>query len=241
MAEAWRTIPAVTLHRSVSFGPLLGVRESLAIELGRKPAVDVILARLVAITLTSHPLLSGSWRGEAQAVFLPAQRNVAIAVDTPGGLTIVVLRDADERTIPDLDADLRAMLERARAGRARPADVAGATFTITNLGALGVEQFDPIITPPQAGVLGVGAVRGSGAAREATLSLTFDHRVVDGADGARFLADLAAALEAPAGWGRDDQGRSEAGRVPRRATADVGHDVGGPSVEGAGCAGRSLS
>ena len=192
MAEAWRTIPAVTLHRSVPFARLLTARERLADPTGRKPAIDVLLAIFVGRALAEHPLLNGSWREEERAVLVHPGRNVAIAADTPQGLSAVVLREADRRPVGELDADLVAMVERARAGRSLLVDLAEATFTITNLGGLGVEAFNPIITPPQSAVLGVGAVRPDPPdQRPATLSLTFDHRVVDGADAARFLARLA--------------------------------------------------
>ncbi len=99
------------------------------------------------------------------------------------------------RTPAELDAQLGEMVTRALAGRVLPDDVSGATFTITNLGGLGIDAFTPIITPPQAAVLGVGAAR-PWRGRPATLSLTFDHRIVDGADAARFLADVVAGIEA---------------------------------------------
>jgi pyruvate dehydrogenase E2 component (dihydrolipoamide acetyltransferase) len=204
MTEAWQTIPAVTLQRSVAFGALLELRGRLA-DGERKPAIDTLLARIVALALTEHDRLNGSWREESRAVLVHPERNVAIAVDTPRGLTIVVLGRADARTIPDLDADLRAMVLRARDGRSLPADVEGATFTITNLGALGVEAFNPIITPPQCAVLGVGALHATAAGSDqVTLSLTFDHRVVDGADAARFLARVVELIATPNTWfGRD--------------------------------------
>ncbi len=200
MTEAWQTIPAVTLQRTVAFAALLGLRDRLVHD-GRKPAIDTLLAGIVALVLAEDDRLNGSWQDEARAVLVHPQRNVAIAVDTPRGLTVVVLTRADERTIPDLDADLRAKVQRARDGRSLPADVEGATFTITNLGALGVESFNPIITPPQSAVLGVGALHATmSGANQATLSLTFDHRVVDGADAARFLARVAQLIEAPPDW-----------------------------------------
>jgi len=198
MAEAWRTIPAVTLQRSAPFAALLAARDRLADPTGRKPAVDALLASLVGRALAEHELLNGSWREEERAVLVNPRRNVAVAVDTPGGLMAVVLQDADRRPVADLDADLVAMVERARAGRSRQPDLAGATFTITNLGGLGIDSFNPIVTPPQAAVLGVGAVRPSPIDdRPATLGLTFDHRVVDGADAARFLARLVELLRDP--------------------------------------------
>jgi pyruvate dehydrogenase E2 component (dihydrolipoamide acetyltransferase) len=192
MTEAWRTIPAATLYRTVPFASLLAARERLAGSSRQKPSLDVLITILAARTLAELDLLNGSWLEEERAVLVHPQRNVAIAVDTPHGLTAIVLRDADGRSVSELDAEFVTMLERARAGRSFLADVADATFTITNVGGLGVEWFNPIITPPQSGVLGVGAIRPTPRReRPAILALTFDHRVADGADAARFLRRLA--------------------------------------------------
>lgn len=195
MTQAAQTIPSVTLHREAAFGRLLDARRELASMTGHRPSLDAILAAIVASSLIHHDLLNGSWVETPPAVLVHPERHVAIAVDTPNGLVAVVLRDADRASVADLDARLVEMVARARAGRVQPADVSGATFTITNLGGLGVQAFTPIITPPQAAVLGVGAAR-DGAERHATLSLTFDHRIADGADAARFLADVVARVEA---------------------------------------------
>jgi pyruvate dehydrogenase E2 component (dihydrolipoamide acetyltransferase) len=201
MSDSWATIPAVTLHRSVPFAPLLAARVRLAGEEGRLPAIDAVLAILVARILGEFELLNGSYLVEQRAVLVHPRPNIAVAVDTPNGLTAVVLRDADRLSPAEADAQLAAMVGRARAQHSLRDDLVEATFTITNLGALGVEAFTPIITPPQAAVLGVGAARPLPSdERPATLSLTFDHRVVDGAYGARFLARLAQRLTEDELW-----------------------------------------
>jgi pyruvate/2-oxoglutarate dehydrogenase complex dihydrolipoamide acyltransferase (E2) component len=195
MTQAAETIPSVTLHRDASFARLLRDRGDLAVPPGRGPVIDSILAAIVARSLAIHDLLNGSWVETPPAVLVHPERNIAIAVDTPQGLVAVVLGSADTRSAIELDGQLAEMVARARAGRLQPGDVTGATFTITNLGGLGIEAFTPIITPPQAAVLGVGAIRGTDD-RRATLSLTFDHRITDGANAARFLADVVARIEA---------------------------------------------
>ncbi len=195
MTQAATTIPAVTLHRDASFGRLLDERLDLGATSGHRLTLDAILAAIVGRALAAHDPLNGSWVETPPAVLVHPDRNVAIAVDTPMGLVAVVLRSADTRTPEDLHGQLGEMVARARAGRVQPDDVSGATFTITNLGGLGIDAFTPIITPPQAAVLGVGAAR-SDDRRSATLSLTFDHRIADGADAARFLADVVAGIEA---------------------------------------------
>jgi pyruvate dehydrogenase E2 component (dihydrolipoamide acetyltransferase) len=195
MTQAATTIPAVTLHRDASFRRLLDERRDLGTATGQRPSLDAILAAIVGRALAAHDLLNGSWIDTPPAVLVHPERNVAIAVDTSHGLVAVVLRDADTGSVTDLDAQLSQMVARARAGRVLPDDVSGGTFTITNLGGLGIDAFSPIITPPQAAVLGVGAARGADD-RRATLSLTFDHRIADGADAARFLADVVTGIEA---------------------------------------------
>ncbi len=192
MTETWRTVPAVTLHRTVQFEALLALRAASQEQDGGRIPVDALLAWAVARSLREHRILNSSWLEDQQAVAIHRAVNVAIAVDTPHGLTAVVLRDADTRTPAELGKTLTEMVTRARDRRSLQADVAGATFTITNLGALGVDQFTPIITPPQAAVLGIGRIAGSGAdERVAHVSLTFDHRITDGADAARFLITFA--------------------------------------------------
>ncbi len=191
MTEAWQTIPAVTLHRPLPMARLIELRAAHAEAAGHKLSLDALLAAAVARALTEHPLLNGSWLDAELAVAVHRLRNIAVAVDTPQGLTAVVLREADTRSPLELHAELVEMVERARARRSVPSDLADATFTITNLGGLGIDTFTPIITPPQAAVLGIGRVAGPGVAgRPAHVSLTFDHRVADGADAARFLAAL---------------------------------------------------
>jgi pyruvate dehydrogenase E2 component (dihydrolipoamide acetyltransferase) len=194
MTESAQTIPAVTLHRDAAFAALLRRRQELAVPPGRGPAIDAMLAAVVARALVTHDLLNGSWVDEPPAVEVHPARHIAIAVDTPHGLVAVVLRDADTQPIAELDRRLVEMVGRARSGKLSLEDVTDATFTITNLGGLGVASFTPIITPPQAAVLGVGAAAPDGD-RRAALSLTFDHRIVDGADAARFLADIVTGVE----------------------------------------------
>jgi pyruvate dehydrogenase E2 component (dihydrolipoamide acetyltransferase) len=218
MSEALATIPAVTLHRSVPLAQLLAARERPAGDERRPPAIDAVLAILVARTLGEFDLLNGSYLVEQRAVLVHPCPNIAVAVDTPNGLTAVVLRDAERLSPDEADWQLAAMVERARAQHSQPEDLAEATFTITNLGALGVEAFTPIITPPQAAVLGVGAARDFPPdERPATLSLTFDHRVVDGAYAARFLARLTQRLsEVNCGLDQPFVGRRDLRRCRQR-------------------------
>jgi pyruvate dehydrogenase E2 component (dihydrolipoamide acetyltransferase) len=195
MAESARTIPAVTLHRSVQLRGLLDRRRRLAETTGTSPVLDAMIARAVGATLAEFDLLNAVFDDDALAVRVLRERDIAVAVDTDRGLTAVVLRAPD--TLDDLGASaaLGELVARARAGRSRIDDLTGATFTITNLGAFGIDAFSPIIVPPQVAILGVGRFDTGQASAPATMSLSFDHRVVDGAYAARFLARLVETLE----------------------------------------------
>ena len=162
------------------------------------------MAKLVAIALAQHPLLGGKW--EEDRIVVPAAIHIGIAVDTEHGLLVPVVRDVAHLSLPDLARRSSELIEAARARRTKAEDLQGGVFTITNLGAFGIEAFTPIINYPETAVLGLGAIRweavvlpnGQLAAREQiSLSLTFDHRVVDGAPAARFLQMVTGLIEEP--------------------------------------------
>lgn len=197
MAESARTIPAVTLHRSVLLAGLLDRRRRLAEATGASPSLDALIARGVAVALAEFDLLNSVFDEEALAVRVVAERHIAVAVDTDRGLTAVVLRAPDTLDDVEASAALAELVARARAGRSRIDDLTGATFTITNLGAFGIDAFSPIIVPPQVAILGIGRFDKGQPGAPATLSLSFDHRVVDGAYAARFLARLVEIMESP--------------------------------------------
>jgi pyruvate dehydrogenase E2 component (dihydrolipoamide acetyltransferase) len=164
---------------------------------------DILIA-LVARTLLRHPRLNASW--SAEGIRPNAAVNLAIAIAVKDGVIAPVMRDAHGIPLRDISARRRDLTERARAGRLRPADLADGTFTISNLGMYGVDALSAIVTPPQAAILAVGAIAyrvvavdGVPAVRPTiTLTLSSDHRVVDGAAAAMFLRDLAEAIRQPA-------------------------------------------
>lgn len=171
------------------------------------PGITDILAKLTAAALKRHPMLAACWQGES--LIIPARMSIGIAVDTDAGLMVPVIPDADRLSILEFAAKSRDLAARARAGRLTIAESQGGVFTITNLGGFGVDAFTPIINPPQTAVLGIGAIRREPvvldddrivARDRISLSLTFDHRVVDGAPAARFLQTVIAAVENPAAW-----------------------------------------
>jgi pyruvate dehydrogenase E2 component (dihydrolipoamide acetyltransferase) len=206
MMESRQNTAPVTLTSRANATELVALRSrwKAAAGAGPAPSYTDILAKLVAIALESHPALSGRW--ETDHIVLSGKAHIGIAVDTPEGLLVPVIRDVAAMSLADLARRSQELIESARTHRLRPEDLAGGTFSITNLGGFGIDAFTPIINFPEAAVLGIGAIRkdavvldsGEVAAREQmTLSLTFDHRVADGAVAARFLQALVRLIELP--------------------------------------------
>jgi len=203
-AQSWTSTPHFYLTRDVDATALNAVRKRLALvmekEHGLKLSHTGLLVALVSRVLTRHPRLNGSWTGSS--VQMSRDVNVGVAAAVKDGVVAVVIARADNTSLADISAQLREKAERARAGRLHPADISGATFTISNLGMYGVDSFQAIITPPQAAILAVGriadrvvAVNGQPEVRPMmTLTLSCDHRVVDGAQAALFLKDVAEAI-----------------------------------------------
>ncbi len=198
--QSWTQAPHFFLTRALDARGLLDAREKLGKD---KCTVTDFLIALTARALAKHPKMNSSWTGTA--IQPNPEINISMAVAVTDGVIGVVLRKANELDLAAIAAQRRDLAERAKTGHLRPADVAGGTFTISNLGMYGVDQFTAIITPPQAAVLAVGRIadrvvawNGQPAVRPMmTVTLSSDHRVVDGAQAAAFLKDLVAALEAP--------------------------------------------
>ena len=175
-------------------------RKSAAVEEVIPSYTDIIVHRTATI-LRRHPLLQAQWRDDG--LLVPDHVHIGLAVDTEGGLLAPVLRDADSLTVQQVAEQSRALIALARAGRLTGEQMRGATFTVTNLGMFGIDAFTPIIHLPQCAVLGVGRIVRAPAVVDdrivprdlMTLSLTFDHRVVDGAPAARFLNELRQEIE----------------------------------------------
>ncbi|MFM8893350.1 MAG: dihydrolipoamide acetyltransferase family protein [Planctomycetia bacterium] len=169
------------------------------------PTFNDMLLKALGDTLVAHPLLAARW--EETHLSLPGERiDIGLAVDAPGGLGVPVVRDVAASPLVEVARQTRGLVERARAGRLVAAEMQGGVFTLTSLGSYGVEFFTPVINHPQAAILGVGALRtqpvppldgreGVAFARQLPLSLTFDHRIVDGGPAARFLGDLVSCIE----------------------------------------------
>ena len=163
------------------------------------------VAKAVCLALRRTPVLNARWDEPAGEIVYHDRVRLGIAAATPRGLIVPTIRDADTLPLPELAAALDELATTARAGRTAPADLTGGTFTITNVGVFGVDSGTPILNPGEAGILAVGAIKeapwvvdGALAVRTVCqLALSFDHRLVDGEQGSRFLADVGALLTEP--------------------------------------------
>ena len=209
MAASAQATARVSLFLEADFSETVRFRNQLQPEFARlgvaKLPWDALIARAAALALGEHPAIGAQWV-EGQGLRQPAGIHIGVAVALePEGLVVPVLRDADKRSLRELAAHLLALLDKARAGRLSPAEMQGGTFSITNLGGYRIDGFTPIVNPPETAILGVGRIADKAVVVEGriearamcTLSLSFDHRVVDGAPAAAFLARLAELLERP--------------------------------------------
>ena len=205
--RSWTTVPHFFVTREIEAGALNEHRGKLAPEIERTHHVRIthtdLLVALVARVLLKHPRLNSSWT--AEGIRLHDYVNMGVAVSVNDGVVAAVIPNAHSATLGEIATRRRDLAERARAGKLRPADLANATFTISNLGMHHVDQFTAIIIPPQAAILAVGsiadrvvAIDGRPSVRPImTLTLSCDHRAVDGARAAMFLSDLAEAVRQP--------------------------------------------
>lgn len=205
MTQSITTKPQLTLHRHAD---LTRLEASLRAIKADRP--DLAVGFTAALLASVARALAGSQLNgtvDDQVVRLHDAVHLGVAVDVNGALLVPVLSDASTISVADLDADLKTLAAKARGRGLRPEDVTGATFTVSNLGPMGVELFTPIINPPQLAILGVGSVREDvtfvGGAlttvRRIGLSLTFDHAATDGAEAARVLAAVCESIESPDG------------------------------------------
>jgi pyruvate dehydrogenase E2 component (dihydrolipoamide acetyltransferase) len=197
------TIPHYYLRRQVPLDTLQTLRADLKRQTGAAPGLNDYLLRATALALCEVPDVNIQVHGEEIHRFPDA--NIAVAVATGRGLITPVLRAAQNKPVHVLAAELKPLVERARAGRLRAEEVELGSFTVSNLGMFGVEQFDAIINPPQGAILAIGAATRQPVERDggiafasfAWLSLSCDHRAIDGAVGGRFLAALWDLIESP--------------------------------------------
>jgi len=208
--QSWTTVPHFFLMRDVDATGLNAARERRIPVIERSHGVKVthtdLIVAAVARALRQFPRMNGTWANGS--IQLNGEVNVALAMAIENAVVTAVIRNADQIALGDIAKQRKELAERARAGRLTPADIGGATFTISNLGMFGIDAFTAIIVPPQAGILAVGAIKDRvvasggyiGVQPQMTITLSSDHRVVDGASAAAFLADIVDGLSDPEKW-----------------------------------------
>ncbi|MDH4026806.1 MAG: 2-oxo acid dehydrogenase subunit E2, partial [Desulfuromonadales bacterium] len=207
MGYAWSTIPMVTQYDNAQITEIEAFRQKTnqRASAENRLTMTAIMVKVCAAALKAFPGVNSSLDLANNELVLKDYVHIGVAVDTPGGLLVPVIRDADQKGIERLATELNGLAEKTRERKISPADMEGGTFTISNLGGVGGTSFTPIVYAPQVAILGI-----SSAAMQPVwdgnqfipqlimpLSLTYDHRVVDGADGARFLRWICEALENP--------------------------------------------
>lgn len=205
MSEANASIPDFQVQTEVDMGRAVALRGQLKThaEDGAPPSLNDLIVKAAALALRDHPLANGSYKDGGFE--LHEQVNVGVAVAADGALVVPTVLDADRKSLGQIARDTRRLAERVRAGTVTPAELSGGTFTVSNLGMFGMTAITPVVNAPQAAILGVGAIRDvlrrvDGEIVDAallTLTLSCDHRILYGADAARFLARIRELLETP--------------------------------------------
>jgi len=208
--QSWTSVPHFFLVRDVDASGLVDLSKKLGPEIekthGARLTITDLLIALVAKVLTKHPRMNSSWTGDG--IRSNPEINISVAMAVKDGVVGAVIHTANTKQPGELSARRHDLTERARAGRLRPADITGGTFTISNLGMYKVDAFSAIITRPQAAVLAGGNISDRvvpvdgkpGIRPMMTMTLSSDHRVVDGAKAAEFLSGLAEAIREPEKW-----------------------------------------
>lgn len=203
VTQSWRSAPHFYLLREVNAARFITWRELAQEQTGQSLTYTDLLVKLLAVTLRQHPRINAAWNEDE--IVLNSEINVGLAVAIEAGLVVAVIHRAHELSLSQIAERRQELVGRAQAGKLRPEDLRHGTFTISNLGMYGVDAFNPIVNPPQAAILGVGRiaqrvvpVNGQPAVQPMMmLSLSCDHRVVDGVRGAQFLETLANLIEEP--------------------------------------------
>jgi pyruvate dehydrogenase E2 component (dihydrolipoamide acetyltransferase) len=203
LLESKQTIPHYRLETSID-GTALVARRAALVAAGEQVSLNDLIVRAVALALVDSPALNAHFTGEEVRRY--ADADIAVAVATEQGLLTPIVRAANRKSAAEIGAAARDLAARARSGKLTREEITGGTFTVSNLGMFGLDRFDAIINPPQVAILAVGALKPAVLVRDGApavgqrlvLTLSCDHRVVDGAVGARFLQRLGELLEAPA-------------------------------------------
>jgi pyruvate dehydrogenase E2 component (dihydrolipoamide acetyltransferase) len=206
MGESWNIVPRVTQFDEADFTRLNELRKKFAAKYEKKGArltLTPLVLKAVAETLKKHPLFNSSLDEAANQIVLKEYYHIGIAVDTEQGLIVPVIRDVDKKSVFDLAKELEQVAAKARDRKIAAEELKGGTFTISNQGAIGGAHFTPIVNTPEVAILGLGRGAMKPVVRDekvvirmmTPLGLSYDHRVIDGAEAARFIVDLVAALQ----------------------------------------------
>lgn len=208
MTDSYQNIPHIRFTARIDMTRFSEARKAMNAYAAERDEMKVsataLLVKLIATTLQKHPWLNSSFKGEE--IWLHKQINIGVAVALEAGLIVPVVRHADQKNVQQLAQEIGDLAVRAREGKLVSSEVKGGTFTISNLGPFGVEQFDAIINPGEAAILAIGDIHQEAIPQEdgqiasrpiMMITLSADHRIVDGAVAARFIADLKAVLENP--------------------------------------------
>lgn len=204
LSKSYREAVHITLEFSADVTEIVKIRERLKEKAEANklpvPTFNDIFVRIVSLVLKEHPNLNAHFDGEKLTIFNTVNMGVAVAVKE--GLLVPVVKEAEKKNVFEIAKITSDLVGRTREGKILPDELSGGTFTITNLGMFGIDFFTPIINPPQVAILGIGRIKevlrpDNTVANEVVLSLSVDHRVVDGAPAARFLRDLGEALKDP--------------------------------------------
>jgi pyruvate dehydrogenase E2 component (dihydrolipoamide acetyltransferase) len=203
LSASWNERPQVTLHSEVDATELVAIRNQKLTPAGKKISFNAYFVAAAARALAEFPAVN-SQLTETGLVNFEAI-NIGLAIDTERGLVVPVLKDVGKLSLLGIDAGLNDLVERTLSGKTIPEDFSGGTFTVTNLGAFGIDSFTPIINPPEAAILGLGCIKGKpvaigeliGVRQMVTMSLSFDHRLNDGAPAAQFLQRICQLIEDP--------------------------------------------
>jgi pyruvate dehydrogenase E2 component (dihydrolipoamide acetyltransferase) len=204
VAESARSAPHFQVVAQVDMSALIAAQKRLAAgahDPASKPSLTLLLVHIIGRALMQHPMLNASVEGDAARLHDAA--HIGIAMEHDGDLFVPVLRDAQSRSIAELSRDFARLRHAVRSRTIPPSDMRGGTFTLSNLGMYGVDSFTAIINPPESAILAIGSTVDTPVGRAgqivlrpmANLSLSSDHRIVDGVTAARFMADLRAAIE----------------------------------------------
>jgi len=207
LTESTQTIPHYYLTIDVDIAALADAREAMNAELatdGGKVSLNDLIIKSAAIALRRVPEINASWMGKE--IHYHQVVDISIAVSVEDGLMTPVIRDADQKGISEISAEVRELAARAREKKLQPEEMSNGTFSISNLGMFGIEAFTAVINPPEAAILAVGTIRhepvvtekGIVPGRRMRFTMSCDHRIIDGATGAKYMAALKRILEAPA-------------------------------------------